>query len=55
MLSLRSAQDQGFYLFMGGATLAYLWLNRDSEVAGTDLLLPTVALPSILVRCSPSG
>jgi ABC-2 type transport system permease protein len=47
-LSLRSAQDQGFYLFMGGATLIYLWLNRDSEVPGTDLLLPTVALPSIL-------
>jgi ABC-2 type transport system permease protein len=46
--SLRSAQDQGFYLFMGIVTLAYLWLNRDSEVEGTDLLLPTVALPSIL-------
>jgi ABC-2 type transport system permease protein len=48
VLSLRSPQDQGFYLFMGVATLAYLWLNRDSEVEGTDLLLPTVALPSIL-------
>jgi ABC-2 type transport system permease protein len=47
-LSLRSPQDQGFYLFMGVATLAYLWFNRDSEVEGTDLLLPTVALPSIL-------
>ncbi|TFV90513.1 ABC transporter permease [Blastococcus sp. CT_GayMR16] len=48
VLSLRSPQDQGFYLFMGLATLTYLWLNRDSEVAGTDLLLPTVALPSLL-------
>ena len=48
LLSLRSAQDQGFYVFMGGATLLYLWLNRDSEVPGTDLLLPTVALPSML-------
>jgi len=48
VLSLRSPQDQGFYLFMGLATLTYLWLNRDSEVAGTSLLLPTVALPSIL-------
>jgi ABC-2 type transport system permease protein len=46
--SLRSPQDQGFYLFMGVITLAYLWANRDSEVEGTDLLLPTVALPSIL-------
>jgi ABC-2 type transport system permease protein len=48
VLSLRSPQDQGFYLFMGVATLAYLWANRNSEVEGTDLLMPTVALPSIL-------
>jgi ABC-2 type transport system permease protein len=48
VLSLRSPQDQGFYLFMGVATLGYLWANRNSEVEGTDLLLPTVALPSIL-------
>ena len=48
LLSLRSAQDQGFYVFMGGATLLYLWLNRDGEVPGTELLLPTVALPSML-------
>ncbi|GAB3354695.1 ABC transporter permease [Modestobacter lapidis] len=48
VLSLRSPQDQGFYLFMGLATLAYLWFNRDTEVEGTSLLLPTVALPSIL-------
>ena len=47
-LSLRSPQDQGFYVFMGVATLAYLWFNRDEQVAGTSLLLPTVALPSIL-------
>ncbi len=46
--SLRSPQDQGFYLFMGVVTLVYLWANRDSEVEGSDLLLPTVALPSIL-------
>lgn len=47
-LSLRSSQDQGFYLFVGLATLAYLWCNRSSEVEGTDLLLPTFALPSVL-------
>ena len=46
--SLRSPQDQAFYLFMGVATLAYLWFNRTDEVAGTSLLYPTVALPSIL-------
>ena len=48
MLSLRSPQDQGFDLFMAAVTLLYLWVNRDSEVEGTDLLLPSVALPSIL-------
>ncbi len=46
--SLRSAQDQGFYLFVSVATLAYLWANRNDEVEGTSLLYPTVALPSLL-------
>ena len=48
VLSLRSPQDQGFYVFMGVGTLAYLWFNRDTELEGTGLLLPTFALPSIL-------
>lgn len=46
--SVRSPQDQGFYLFTGLATLAYLWFSRDDTVEGTTLLYPTVALPSIL-------
>lgn len=46
--SLRSPQDQAFYLFMSVATLAYLWFNRADEVAGTSLRYPAVALPSIL-------
>lgn len=48
VLSLRSGQDQGFYLFVGLGVLAYLWVNRTGEIDGTDLLYPTVALPSIL-------
>ena len=48
LLSLRSAQDQGFYLFMAGSVLVYLWLNRAKEFEGTDLSVPTVAMPSIL-------
>jgi ABC-2 type transport system permease protein len=48
VLSLRSPQDQGFYLFVGVGTLLYLWLNRDTTVEGTGLLLPSFALPSIL-------
>ena len=55
LLSLRSAQDQGFYLFMGVATLLYLWFNRDSEVEGTSLLYPSVALPSILAALTAFG
>jgi ABC-2 type transport system permease protein len=48
LLSLRSPQDQGSYLLVGAGVLLYLWLNRTDQAAGTDLLLPTVALPSII-------
>jgi ABC-2 type transport system permease protein len=48
VLSLKSPQDQAFYLFMALAVLGYLWLNRNSELEGTDLLLPSFAMPSIL-------
>ncbi len=46
--SLRSPQDQGYYLVSGALVLGYLVLRRDDPVAGTDLLVPSVALPSIL-------
>lgn len=46
--SIRSTQDQGFFLFTGVAVLGYLFLRRNTEVEGTDLLLPTVTLPSII-------
>lgn len=46
--SLRSPQDQGFYLFMAVLSLGYLWLNRNSELEGTGLMMPTYAMPSIL-------
>jgi ABC-2 type transport system permease protein len=47
-LSIKSPQDQGFYLFTALITLGYLFLNRDSRVPGTDLYVPAVALPGIL-------
>jgi ABC-2 type transport system permease protein len=47
-LSLRSPQDQAFHLVMATAVVLYLWFNRGSEVAGTTLLLPQVAMPSLL-------
>lgn len=48
LLSLRSAQDQGFYLFTAVGTLVFLWFNRDNEIQDTGLMYPTWALPSIL-------
>ncbi len=47
-LSLRSPQDQGFFLFMGLIVLAYLFLNRNTEVEGSSLSYPAVVLPGIL-------
>jgi ABC-2 type transport system permease protein len=46
--SIRSPQDQGYYLFTAVVVLGYLFLRRNSEVSGSDLLVPTVSLPSIL-------
>lgn len=46
--SLRSPQDQGFYLFTAAGVLAYLWFNRTDHVDGTNLLTPRFAMPSIL-------
>ena len=46
--SLKSPQDQGFYVFIALVTMLYLYVNRDTKVEGTDLFLPAVALPSIL-------
>jgi ABC-2 type transport system permease protein len=46
--SVRSPQDQGWYVFMAVAVLGYLYLRRDSKVEGSDLLVPVVSMPSIL-------
>ncbi|GAA5119611.1 ABC transporter permease [Alloalcanivorax gelatiniphagus] len=46
--SLRSSQDQWFYLFTAFLAVGYLYLRRDTPVDDTGLLLPSVALPSIL-------
>ncbi len=55
LLSLRSAQDQGFYLFMGLGTLLYLWFNRDGELEGTGISLVAYSLPSILAALLAFG
>lgn len=46
--SLRSPQDQGFYLVTSVGILAYLWFRRNTEIEGTGLMLPSVSMPSIL-------
>ena len=46
--SLRSSQDQWFYLFTAFLAVGYLYIRRDTPVEGTELMLPSVALPSIL-------
>lgn len=46
--SLRSTQDQGFYLFTALLSVGYLFLRRDVDVEGTDLSFAAVTLPSIL-------
>jgi len=46
--SIRSRQDQVWFLFMAFAVLGYLYLRRDSKVEDTDLLVPVVSMPSIL-------
>jgi ABC-2 type transport system permease protein len=50
LLSIRSPQDQGFYVFMGVGTLLYLWFNRDGEITASGETIPLVAytLPSVL-------
>jgi ABC-2 type transport system permease protein len=53
--SLRSAQDLGFSLFMAVAILGYLLIRRDDTVPGTDLLVPSVQLPSILAALVAFG
>lgn len=48
VLSVRSTQDQGFYVFTGLLTLGYLWLRRNSDSGVEGLPFAAVALPSLL-------
>ena len=46
--SIRSTQDQWFYLFTACLTLGYLWIRRDADTGVVGLEFASVALPSIL-------
>lgn len=45
--SVRSTQDQWFYLFTAVLAVGYLWIRRDADT-GTDLPFAAFALPSLL-------
>lgn len=49
--SLRSPQDQGFYVFMATGVFIYLFINRSNEIEGLGeitLLFPSWAVPSMI-------
>ena len=46
--SVRSTQDQWFYVFTALLTLGYLWIRRDSESGVDGIPFAAVALPSLL-------
>jgi ABC-2 type transport system permease protein len=46
--SIRSTQDQWFYLFTAALTLGYLWIRRDADTGIEGLPFAAVALPSLL-------
>lgn len=45
--SVRSTQDQWFYVFTAVLAVGYLWIRRDADT-GTDLPFAAFALPSLL-------
>lgn len=55
LLSLRSPQDQAFYVFSAVATVGYLYLRRNTRIEGTDLAFATLTLPSILAATMAFG
>lgn len=46
--SIRSTQDQWFYLFTAALVLGYLWIRRNADTGIPGLEFASVALPSIL-------
>ena len=48
LLSLKSAQDQSFYVVMALLALGYLYLRRNTVIEGTELSFATLAMPSLL-------
>lgn len=50
LFSVKSPQDQGFYIFTTALILGYLFFNRNNEVEFGDIVIayPTLVLPSMM-------
>lgn len=50
LFSVRSTQDQGFFIFTTLVMLGYLWANRNNDLDfdGTVVAYPTLVLPSLM-------
>jgi len=48
VLSLRSTQDQGFYIFMALVTVGYMFWQRNNVVDEVGLTVPQLILPTVI-------
>lgn len=55
VLSLRSSQDQTFYLIGALVVLGFLWFGRDNEIDGLDITYASAAMPAILTMIGAVG
>lgn len=53
--SLKSPQDQGFYLFMAVGVLGYLFVRRNTVVEEIGMSIPQLSMPSILAALLAFG
>lgn len=48
VLSLRSSQDQGFYVFMALVTVGYMFWQRNNVIEEIGLSVPQIILPTVI-------
>src|SRR5690554_2016932 len=54
-LSLRSSQDQTFYVLMALGTLTFFYFNRNNHIEELVLTMPQVAFPTLLAAVAAFG
>jgi ABC-2 type transport system permease protein len=55
VLSLRSSQDQTFYVIGAIIVVGFLWFSRNQDVEGLDITYAAIALPAILTMTAAVG